>query len=388
MARPQVASNCGLICRSGADSGLPQQGSVIETVRRQLATHAREATALAMVDPLIKQRAIDWFVLLNTEECIDPHLSEFDAWFKEKAEHEATYRQIEKSWDQARAAVISGLSAQLRKRDRKAAASRRLRLRLLIRHVAPTALTVVLILVLLAMLTPPMRAMTEFETAYEKPKSVMLADRSIVTLNTNSRLRVMLGLTNRYLVLERGEALFQVHRESFRHFRVVANGVLVTATGTEFSVDLGRDGQVVTAVADGKVDIVHEVPAQAGAGTPTQEQTVTVAAGDTATIFPGTGVVVDHTGVTGIKRKMLWKEGLIALDRGSLQDWVGEFNRYNRRTLQIEDPAISKIQISGAFNASDPDNFVDALQESYAITHSSTGSENSKDGVIFLRAAK
>jgi len=54
--------------------------------------------------------------------------------------------------------------------------------------------------------------------------------------------------------------------------------------------------------------------------------------------------------------------GRLWFDRVTLAEAVAEFNRYNHRQLVIEDPAIAGLHISGTFDATDTDSFVEALK--------------------------
>lgn len=48
-------------------------------------------------------------------------------------------------------------------------------------------------------------------------------------------------------------------------------------------------------------------------------------------------------------------------DGDSLQEAVDEINRYNRRRLVIEDPAVANMRIAGTFRTTDLDSFLAAL---------------------------
>jgi len=60
-------------------------------------------------------------------------------------------------------------------------------------------------------------------------------------------------------------------------------------------------------------------------------------------------------------RKLAWTQGRLWFDRVTLAEAIAEFNRYNRRQIVIEDPAIAGIRIGGALDATEVDSFVAAL---------------------------
>jgi transmembrane sensor len=72
-----------------------------------------------------------------------------------------------------------------------------------------------------------------------------------------------------------------------------------------------------------------------------------------------------------MSRKLAWTQGRLWFDRVTLAEAVAEFNRYNRRQLVIDDPAIESFHIGGTFDTQDVDNFVGALR-SFGIRAATT----------------
>ena len=66
----------------------------------------------------------------------------------------------------------------------------------------------------------------------------VLADNSVLHLNTDSSVTVRYSKTERLVTLTSGEAVFEVAHESGRAFRVLAGGAEVVALGTKFDVRL------------------------------------------------------------------------------------------------------------------------------------------------------
>jgi ferric-dicitrate binding protein FerR (iron transport regulator) len=62
---------------------------------------------------------------------------------------------------------------------------------------------------------------------------------------------------------------------------------------------------------------------------------------------------------------LAWRDGLLAFDNESASQVVASFNRYNTRRMAIADPGIAALQLSGAFQFSDPESFILALQRIY-----------------------
>jgi transmembrane sensor len=358
----------------------------------QLASHCAGPAKPSLIDPQVKQRAIEWLIVLDSPENIHKHWSRFQSWLNERPEHREMYLWVERTWLEAGVIVKqqSGTNSKevIGVRDRWARIPWRKRRLRLVLGASQLVIACVPLVIAFLLFAPKIQQDTEYASGFDKPTTVVLADDSIVNLNINSRLRARLGWTTRELVLERGEGIFRVKKERSRAFLVHANGTEIRATGTEFSVDLQRDGKTVAAVSQGKVEL--------SPGSLTREQTalsnetpeIKVGEGDQITVDVMGRVQREHPGVLAIQRQSLWKDGLISLDRRPLADWVAVFNQYNRRKLAIVDDSIARIPISGVFRSAEPDSFVQALQGAYGIRPTLRTSQ-SEPGVtvIELRAA-
>ena len=70
--------------------------------------------------------------------------------------------------------------------------------------------------------------------------------------------------------------------------------------------------------------------------------------GDAATVRPATGPVAGD-----------WRQGRIEFASATLADAVAEMNRYRRRPIRLDDPAIGRLRISGVFDAGEASGFLD-----------------------------
>ena len=57
-----------------------------------------------------------------------------------------------------------------------------------------------------------------------------------------------------------------------------------------------------------------------------------------------------------------WLQGKIAFEQRPLGEVADEFNRYARIPLEVTDPALRALPISGVFDAHDMDSFVAFLE--------------------------
>src|SRR6185312_14687788 len=87
---------------------------------------------------------------------------------------------------------------------------------------------------------------------------VTLEDGSIISLNTDSEVRVRYSSRYRHVDLTRGEALFKVAKNKEKPFDVEAGSTTVRAVGTSFSVRLheaGTNERVDVVVSEGRIAI-------------------------------------------------------------------------------------------------------------------------------------
>jgi transmembrane sensor len=202
-----------------------------------------------------------------------------------------------------------------------------------------------------------------YRTDFGGFQRIALEDGSTALLNTNSEIRVKLSPKRREVVLSRGEALFTVAPETRRPFDVAAADTVVRAVGTAFSVRLRDQKQVDVIVTEGRVAIdPPDDSVDSKLPQPVALPTLsTLAAGETATV-KARHLNVRKIANDDMTRRLAWTQGRLWFDRVTLAEAVSEFNRYNRRQLVIDDPAIENLHIGGAFDATDLDSFVAALQ--------------------------
>ena len=85
---------------------------------------------------------------------------------------------------------------------------------------------------------------TDYGTATSEQRTFVLADGSVIELNTQSRVSVRLTAKAREVRLIEGEALFRVHHDAARPFRVYAGSATIEDVGTQFNVRNRPDGTI------------------------------------------------------------------------------------------------------------------------------------------------
>jgi transmembrane sensor len=213
----------------------------------------------------------------------------------------------------------------------------------------------------------------EFETATGEQRTFELEDGSVVSLNTHSRVAVRLGTHAREVRLLRGEALFHVAHDPSRPFLVSTDDAVVQAVGTQFDVYRRDDGTVV-AVLEGRVNVTT-APAHAASGS-----AATPAAGRGAprvaavrSLGASQEAQVSHDGsvsireVSNVSDTVAWRERRLIFRDQTLEQIVGEFNRYRAHPIRLEGSGVSERVYTGVFDADDADSLLQVLARDPAL---------------------
>lgn len=182
----------------------------------------------------------------------------------------------------------------------------------------------------------------EIETVLGEIRRVPLEDGSLAAVNTDSKLRVALKPEARHIVMERGEAWFQVAKDEERPFVVEAGDVRVRAVGTAFAVHMD-DGDVDVRVTEGVVEV----------WTVGQEALrKRIVSGDQLSISEK-GVPQATPVIEPLERALSWRDGQLIFDGDTLAEAVEKFNRYNDIKIIIKGDEIAKSKMVGRFRTNE-----------------------------------
>lgn len=206
-----------------------------------------------------------------------------------------------------------------------------------------------------------------YQTAIGEQRIVELQDGSLAYLNTQSHLKVRFGPAARDVRLIEGETLFKVQRDPARPFRVLAQGTVIQALGTQFNV-YQRAGQVTVSVIEGLVQVspVNAAGSAPAHGAVTANGVARLAAGEQMLVTPGGKTARQES--ADIERAVAWRQRRLIFDADTLEDIATEFNRYNRASqIVIEDDAARQARFTGVFDADDPESLVQLLQTDHEL---------------------
>jgi transmembrane sensor len=215
-----------------------------------------------------------------------------------------------------------------------------------------------------------------FKTERATHRDIALPDGSRVRLGAKSQLLVNFTSQARYVVLESGEAFFEVAKDSERPFLVQAGGVTIRAVGTEFNVRRVKD-QTIVAVTEGAVDVVQSLrpddrqPRQTTVRD--SSKAIRVVAGEQVSIGPIAAVVsvkqIDSKAVQG------WQEGRLEFADEPLGLVIDTINRYSHREVVITDKAVAEFRFTGTVSREHVDEWLSALSEIFPVEVRRVGNE-------------
>lgn len=188
-------------------------------------------------------------------------------------------------------------------------------------------------------------APTVYATGIGETRTVNLDDGSSILLDADSRVRVSLGADQRRVTLVKGRAFFRAATDPSRPFVVsAAEQQIVGEGGDAFDVKLG--GQTVSVVAV-KGDVVLMA-----VGEPSSR--LLAKAGQRLVAGPGMHA---RREVADIQTATSWRFGQAVFDNQALSEALAEMNRYSRRRIELSDPAMGGLRISGVYKTGDNEAF-------------------------------
>ena len=192
-------------------------------------------------------------------------------------------------------------------------------------------------------------------------REVSMADGSRVTLDTSTKLEVMIGRSRRNARLKYGRARFQV-AQAAEPFVVEAAGATVTTR--QGIIDVEQIGQ-----QQGRVQVLAGAADVRGSG---QDQAAHV------TLGPGQAVIADSGGAersAAVPSGPDWTRGMLQFDGTPLADAVARANRYSRRRIILVGD-LGALRVTGAYRAGDTSGLARALAAAFGLSLQSTANGN------------
>ena len=228
---------------------------------------------------------------------------------------------------------------------------------------------------------PPGASLALYETAVGEQFILNLNDGTTVALNTDSRMSVVFSANGRLVVLDHGEAHFEVAEDPYRPFSVLAGGTLFQAVGTEFSIHVSGPEDIELIVVEGAVRVdTQDHGIKTGALEPPglMPSGDTVAAGSIC-LFDADTKRIDAIDVDDIEMKLSWRRGNLVFTGETLETVMQEISRYTELEFVFLDETSKRVTVAGLFRAGDVEGLLETLRANFGIAYQRTD-----DGKVLL----
>lgn len=289
------------------------------------------------------EEAADWIVRLQSEELDEADALAFDAWLSAAPQNAAAYDAALSAWREY-GANAAAVREGLRERRARPAGLRRL----YVSAGAVAAAAAVAVVVIPAVTPPP--APTVYATRVGEHRTITLTDGSRIDLNANTRLSITLRRQERDVVLDQGQAVFDVTHDARRPFLIAAGDRTVRVVGTQFDVRR-RDGRLSVTVTRGVVEVA---PNDQGAG-----QAFRLHAGQR--LEHAEGASMAKVSAAAPDEALGWRAGRMVYRDQPLSVVLADLNAQFSTPVRVEDPTLAATPVSGVFILDDEDAVVRRL---------------------------
>lgn len=173
----------------------------------------------------------------------------------------------------------------------------------------------------------------------EKKDSVTLSDGSVIFLNTHTTLRYArnYGKHSRKIILDKGEAYFDVAPLSDNPFTVYAVGVDINVLGTAFNVHRSPIGTVDVFVSSGRVKASTD-----------RESSLVLAAGEQVSVMKKSAVIKPVA--TRKDNVLAWRTNTLVFNRMPLSEVAVVLANYYQLDVVVTDSAVAHKELQATFN--------------------------------------
>lgn len=304
--------------------------------------------------------AAQWFAARQSGRADPDFDPAFEKWLAADSERQRQYALCEIAWDLSRP-----LAESLRVSPPAAAARMTASRRRLVLGFGMAATVLIAVVALWFAVADRETPSVRYATAAGEQRIVTLTDGSRITLNTRTGLEASIGRDRREVVLESGEAFFEVTHDPVRPFRVLTSLGHVSVVGTRFAVYY-RQQSVEVSTEQGLVRV-------SPVGRREPSMVVLVRPGESAVIASRDSIPrLRHA---DLKRIDNWRHQRLEFDAVPLAELLEEFSRYTPGPLQVANAKTGAIRVSGVFRIGDTSALAKTLQAAFGLVvrHSDGG---------------
>ena len=356
------------------------------------------------------EEATEWYLILSDPEVSDRALNDWQAWLARSVSHREAFSEVQEimqlssqvadvPWPDENELLDDAYRGDVSIESWRSGADHAHRTRLLPgearrsaksvvpwlwRFAAAVLLSIGIGFVWLAGIPNPASddAFAVHETAAAEHRELALSDGSVISLGARTLISVAYTDEHRRILLERGEAYFEVAKDKRRPFEVQAGGRIIKAVGTAFNVTRHSE-RVVVAVTEGVV-VVEEGTAPTGtagvgrtAAVPaTDARPARLEAGQQFAYTNDSGEVIEVTDPAAVTA---WREGRLKYRNEPLRHVLEDVNRYSSRDITLGDDTIGEMTFTGTVFQDRVDDWLVSIEQAFPLDARQT-----RDGGIVL----
>ena len=207
------------------------------------------------------------------------------------------------------------------------------------------------------------------KTPVARSKEITLPDGSHITLNAGSKLTYKHNFGKEMrLVSLKGEAFFEVTKDSTKPFIIRLEGAEIKVLGTSFNVKAYKNmDKIEVTVKEGKVSLYEKN---------TKGKRVIATAGEKAEYFKQTKILKKQTNEN--KNYNAWKTRMIVFENSDLQSIAETLQDVYYKKIELDNPALGKCTVTTTFDRKDLNTVLRVLESTLEIKF------EEKDGKIHI----
>lgn len=292
------------------------------------------------LDP--SETALHWFVRRRAENFSDAERDALESWLAASPEHHKYLQELERTWQTLD--LLQERRAEMLLAPPQQPVRARLPAWAWLSTLAAGGCAALYFLLLLPASLP------HYETPALERKSVTLPDGTSIAMNADSAFAVR-GLQPLQIELLRGDIYLDVPSASSGQVEVRLGSVRIRDIGTRFAVQATATGGNV-AVAEGAVQV---------SGSDDQRQ---LAAGHSLGFSNGRLTAERSVRLEDVA---LWRRGEWLLQETPVGDMVREVTRQTGIRVDLPDPAVSSLTVSGRFSMTQAEQMLWAVAEVHGL---------------------
>lgn len=169
-------------------------------------------------------------------------------------------------------------------------------------------------------------------------KEILLADGTSVFLNANSSISYTADFTEKRNITLKGEAFFEVARNTKKPFTITSNNTETQVLGTSFNINSTNNKKTIVSVNTGKVLVSSKT---------NPKDRVVLTKNQQVTFISNMPLKVNHNNSDDL---MAWTKNIIVLNNQTLESTAEILENWYAVSIDFKDEDIKTETMSGKFN--------------------------------------